>query len=124
MTIHEAIEDLASKWQAKGGAVGEWTGAIRPQDAAAELRALLAAHPPEHQVITDAGYLSPEAVEQRVREAEARALREAAGAIESDPGLRLGHNISVVCSCLRCEVAKGAARLTRDRADRIERSEP
>jgi hypothetical protein len=37
-----------------------------------------------------------------------------AQAIETDPGLRLGHNVSVVCSCLRCEVANGAARIARE----------
>ena len=54
---------------------------------------------------------------EHARQAKAEALREAAERIETDPGLRLGHNVSVICSCLRCEVAKGAARILRERAD-------
>jgi hypothetical protein len=41
-------------------------------------------------------------------------LGEAADAIENSPSLRCGHNISVVCSCVRCETAKGAARIVRE----------
>jgi hypothetical protein len=55
-----------------------------------------------------------------VARAAAKEERERiAQAIETDPGLRLGHNVSVVCSCLRCEVANGAARIAREegRAD-------
>lgn len=43
--------------------------------------------------------------------ARENALREAADAIINDTALRRGHNTSVVCSCMRCEVAKGAARV-------------
>ncbi len=51
--------------------------------------------------------------------AKAEVLEDAALAVESDPGIRLGHNVSVVCSCLRCEVVQSCARLVRARAARL-----
>lgn len=54
-----------------------------------------------------------------VRAKQAEAVASVAWEIASSTSLRLGHNVSVVCSCLRCEVAQGAARIASDRADRL-----
>lgn len=60
-----------------------------------------------------------EALRPVIAAAQAEALREAADAIANDPLLRRGHNVSVVCRCLRCEVAQEAGRALRERANRI-----
>lgn len=39
------------------------------------------------------------------------ALGEVERRIESDPAVRLGHNVGIVCSCVRCETAHAAARI-------------
>lgn len=59
-----------------------------------------------------------DAITEYVATKQAEALGAAADAIETDP--YIGHGYDVICSCLRCEVALGAARAVRDRANQIE----